>query len=172
MPSHETKPVDRRTHLLALCLGVPVILSALGTSVIEAWRWGRPDSPLFVRPVPRTMADAIARDDARAAYALIRAGQDPNKPIAIRHEVLTGGRSVEMAPLVWAVTAESDEVLPMLLAFVARPDAATRHQTVCFAARIGRLDFVRLLDPSGAETGKPCSETDAPIGVELPWKGR
>ena len=172
MLSHDAKPVDRRTHLLALCLGVPVIFSALGVSGIETWRWVRPDSPLFVRPAPRTMADAIARDDARAAYELIRAGQDPNRPIAVRHDVLTGGRSVEMAPLVWAVIAQSDEVLPMLLAFGARPDATTRHQAVCFAARVGRSDFVRLLDLAGAEAGKPCLENDAPIGVELPWKGR
>jgi hypothetical protein len=144
--------VDRRAQLLALLLGAPAIVIALGVTALETWRWISPDSPLFTPPVAASMADAIAANNARGAYAFIRAGQDPNGVIAVRHDVLTGGREVEVIPLLWAVATQSENAVAMLLGFGARLDAPTKHKAVCLAARLGRDDIVQLLQLSDADT--------------------
>jgi hypothetical protein len=152
-----THAVDRRTNLLVLLLGVPAIISALGITALETWRWVRPNSALFVPPAAASMADAIARDDVWGAYEFIRAGQNPNEVIAVRHEALTGGRRVEVLPLVWAVVTQSDRAVAMLLGFGARLDAPTKHQAVCLAAQLGRDDIVQLLQLSGPDASPgPC----------------
>ena len=153
---------DRGTHLLALLLGVPAIVTAIGLSAIEAWRWLSPSSPLFVPPASASLAEAIARDDARATYEFIRAGADPNGVVTVRHEQLTGGRPVDVLPLIWAVAAQSDSSVATLLGFGARLDPSTKHQTVCLAARLGRDDIVRLLQLSGEDVlGAPCPAPQA-----------
>jgi hypothetical protein len=130
--------VDRRTHLLALLLVVPAIVTALGVTGLEAWRWISPHSALFAPPAAATLADAIAANDARAAYQFIRAGHDPNGAIAVRHDVITGGRPVEVSPLLWAVATQSEEAVAMLLGFGARLDAPAKHQAVCLARRLNQ----------------------------------
>lgn len=158
MTQRRTHPApDRATHLLALLLGLPAIITAIGLITIEAWRGVSPASPLFAPPASASMADAIAHDDARAAFEFIRAGQDPNTVVTVRHEELTGGRPVEVLPLIWAVATQSDNSAAMLLGFGARLDPSTKRQAVCLATRLGRDDIVQLLHLSGedASTG-PC----------------
>ena len=148
---------DRPTRLVALLLGVPAIITAIGLTAIESWRVVSPSSPLFAPPAAVSLADAIARDDARAAYAFIRAGQDPNSVVTVRHEELTGGRPVEVLPLIWAVAAQSDNAVAMLLGFGARLDPSTKHQAVCLAVRLGRDDIAQLLQLSGEDASTvPC----------------
>lgn len=154
---HTGQTVDRRTHFLALLLGVPAIVGALGVSALEAWRVISPSSPLFTPPAAASMADAIAGNDARGAYAFIRAGQDPNGVITVRHDVLTGGRRVEVVPLLWAVATQSEEAVAMLLGFGGRLDTPTKRQAVCLAAQLGRDDIVQLLQLSSPDASPdPC----------------
>ena len=159
MTQPRTAPeVDRRAHLLALLLVVPAIVTALGVTGLEAWRWISPQSALFARPPAATLADAIAANDARAAYEFIRAGQDPNGVIAVRHDVITGGQPVEVSPLLWAVATQGEEAVAMLLGFGARLDAAAKHQAVCLAVRLDRDDIVQLLqlsDPDASTESCP-----------------
>jgi hypothetical protein len=154
--------IDRRAHLLALLLGVPAIVTALGVTALETWRWISPHSTLFVPPAAATLADAIAANDPRAAYEFIRAGQDPNGTIAVRHDVLTGGRPVEISPLLWAVATQSEEAVAMLLGFGARLDASAKHEADCLAMRFGRDDIVHLLELLGADdSSEPCPAASA-----------
>ena len=146
--------VERRTHVAALLVWLPAIGAALGVTALEGWRWMSPASELFARPAAATLADAIAINDARGAYEFIRAGQNPNDAIAVRHNVLTAGRSVEVSPLLWAVATQSDEAVAMLLGFGARLDPSARREAVCLAVRLGRDDIVQLLR---------LSERDAPL---------
>jgi len=159
---------DRRTHLLALLLVVPAIATALGATGLETWRWISPHSALFARPPAATLADAIAANDARAAYEFIRAGQDPNGVIAVRHDVITGGQPVEVSPLLWAVATRSEEAVAMLLGFGARLDAPAKHQAVCLAVRLERDDIVQLLQLSGADDpAGPCPAISGGEGSAL-----
>jgi len=151
------QPPDRRTRLLALLVGVPALMTALGVCTIETWRWVRPSSPLFAPPAAASMADAIASHDVRGAYEFIRAGQDPNDLIAVRDQVLTGGRRVEMLPLLWAIATQSDEAVAMLVGFGARLDAVTKRQAVCLAEQLGRADIVRLLQLAHPDAHEPCA---------------
>ena len=154
--------VDRRIHLLALLLVVPAIATALGVTGLEAWRWISPHSALFAPHAAATLADAIAANDARAAHEFIRAGQDPNGRIAVRHDVITDGQPVEVSPLLWAVATQSEETVAMLLGFGARLDAPAKHQAVCLAVRLGRDDIVELLQLSGPDTSaEPCPASTA-----------
>ena len=160
-------PRDRRESLLALLMGGPAVILALGIVATEAWRWFQPNSSLFRAPAAASFADAIASDDVHGAYEFIRAGQDPNAVIAVRHSVLTGGRLVEVRPLLWAVALQSENTVAMLLGFRARLDAVTKREAGCLAERLERPDIVRLLrlgDP-GASL-EPCPvrhDSNAPL---------
>ena len=119
----------------------PAILTAVAVSAVEVWRLLRPRSELFAAPFVYSLAEAIERHEIDQAYAFIRAGQDPNQPIA----VVTRGPSVLMPPLLWAVTNQNRDAVLMLVGFGARVDQAA----VCLAEEIGRADIARLLELYG-----------------------
>ena len=157
----------RRARFWALLVGGPAVVAALGLSALELWRWADPGNPLFARPVRASLADAIAADDARAAYAFIRAGQDPNRVLAVSHPVLTGGRTIEVPPLVWAVAMQSDGAVGMLLGFGGRLDADAKREAICLARRLESADILQLLQRFDPETSaEPCPTGKA--GAETP----
>jgi hypothetical protein len=159
---------DRRMHLLALLLIVPALISALGVTALEVWRWVSPSSALFAPPVAASLADAIAANDPLGAYEFIRAGQSPNGDMTVRHDVLTGGQPVEVSPLLWAVATQSEEAVAMLLGFGARLDAPAKHEAVCLAMRLGRDDIVHLLElPGPDDSSEPCPAASASEGAAL-----
>lgn len=101
-----THQLVRRRRVLASMMAGPALVAALGVCAVEGWRMLQPKSALFADPFVFSLADAIERNDVDQAYAFIRAGQDPNEPIAVRHPVLSGGRSVLVTPIVWAVAID------------------------------------------------------------------
>ena len=135
-PISSLRQLGRRRHLLAVLIAAPTIMTALGLSALDVWRFHRPTSPLFVTPVADSLADAIASDDVQRAYEFIRAGQDPNNLIAARHPGLTGGRWVQVSPLLWAVATQSRQTMLMLLGFGARIDAPAERRAVCLAEQL------------------------------------
>lgn len=156
-PQHDRPSLDRRASLLALMLGLPAIITACGVTAIETWRSVRPSSPLFAASAAASFADAIAGDDVYGAYEFIRAGQNPNDAIAVRHPVLTGGRQVEVLPLLWAVATQSEGAVAMLMGFGARLDPATTRSAVCLADQLDRADIVQLLQLSERDASpEPC----------------
>ena len=135
----------------------PALVAALGVCAVEGRRVLQPESALFAAPFVFSLADAIERNDVDQAYAFIRAGQDPNQPIAVRHPVLTGGRSVFVTPIAWAVALQRREALLMLLGFGAQIGRAADGRVVCLADALGNADIVRVLVLNGAEPpGERC----------------
>lgn len=161
------RQLARRRRVLALLIAAPTMLTALGLSAMEGWRFHQPSSQLFVTPFVYSLADAIERDDVQRAYEFIRAGQDPNDLIAARHPVLTGGRSVLVSPLLWAVAMNSRESALMLLGFGARMDRVPDSRAACLAEALGNTEIARLLRLYGdAPSPDACPErqtSEAPL---------
>ncbi len=152
-----SQPFGRRRRVLAWLMAVPTVMTALGMSALEGWRFARPLSPLFVTPRVDSLADAIAIDDVMQAYGFIRSGKDPNGLISARHAVLTGGRWVRVSPVLWAVGTASRQSLPMLLAFGAHFDPNTQRRAICLARYLGYEDIQRSLEPFGElPSTEPC----------------
>jgi hypothetical protein len=159
---------DRRRRLLASVMTVPAFLAALGMCAVESWRLVRPQSSLFAAPFVYSLADAIERNDVEHAHAFLRAGQDPNRPIAVRHAVLTGGQSVLVPPLVWAVETGSRETLLMLLGFGARVDPTNPDNALCAAEALGSKELARLLTVYGSAICPPPPPTAGSADAAVP----
>ena len=148
--------LDRRMRLLLLLMGTPALLTAIGLGALEVWRVRKPESPLFATPFVYSLADAIERDDVRRAYEFIRAGHSPSDAIAVRHPVLTGGRTLLVSPLVWAAAMNSRQIALMLLGFGARIDRPTDSQAACLAEALGHAEMAGLLRDYGTKPPQPC----------------
>ncbi len=137
-------------------MGAPVVLTALAITGLEAWRTWRPDARSA--STATSLAEAIAGDDVNRAYDLVRAGESPSAPILVRHEKLTGGRSLRVAPLIWAVATNAPRTLQMLLGFGALADAKTIRQAHCLAQQLGHTRLVGSLEQHQAPhaKGAPC----------------
>ena len=132
--------MTRRSRLAVMMMS-PAIVTAIAVSTVETWRLLRPRSEFFAAPFVYSLAEAIERHDLDQAYGFIRAGQDPNQPIA----VVRGGQSVLMPPLLWAITTRNRDAVLMLVGFGARVDRAA----VCLAEEMGSADVARLLESHG-----------------------
>jgi len=82
--------MTRRRRLAAL-VAAPAVIVALGLVGLEVWRSVWPRASLFAPPFASSLAEAIATGNLQHAYEYVRAGQDPNQRIAVRHPVLTPG---------------------------------------------------------------------------------
>ena len=167
-----TSPDDRlllarRMRLLAVLIGAPAILAATTLTVLEGWRLSRPQSELFVTPFAYSLAEAIERDDVRRAYAFIRAGQDPNEPIAVRHRSLTADRVVQVSPLVWAVAVNSRSSVLLLLGFGARMDRAPEDRAACLAKALGNSGMAELLRRYGDAGAITCPDSSLAVSPVL-----
>ncbi|MBM3818013.1 MAG: hypothetical protein FJW14_03185 [Acidimicrobiia bacterium] len=150
-----------RQRLLAWVMALPAIVAAAALITLEAWRSRAPESPLFSTPFAYSLAEAVERDDVSRAYEFIRAGQDPNTPIEVRHAVLTGGRPLALLPLLWAVANDSGQSVRMLLGYGARFDPATQRAAMCLAATLMRERMLELLRHFGAgDPAPPCPAVD------------
>jgi hypothetical protein len=138
---------------------VPAIAAAIGIIGIEAWREWRPRSPLFAPPFAYSLAEAIETGNLQRAYQYIRAGQDPNALIAVRHPVLTQRRWVLTSPLLWAVAVGNIDGVKMLLGYGARIDGPADRQAICLAEALEHRDIARVLSAySGEPPDRICGE--------------
>jgi hypothetical protein len=124
-------------------------------------------------PVPAmaySLADAIQAGDVLQAYGFIRAGQDPNEPIAVRDPALTGGRAVLVPPLVWAVASNSEHAVQMLLGFGASMDRPTHRRAICLAQELGYRVVAEELNLYGDASSAACPDRrngDTPLLVSF-----
>lgn len=149
------RPTASRARLLAALVAVPAVLAMLAVVVVEGGRWRGSRSPLFADVPAESFASALERDDVRGAYAFIRAGQDPNGLIAVRHPTLTGGRWSFVPPVLWAVANDARQSLPMLLTYGVRLDAATGEAAACLAAARGLREMADLVERYRATSSPP-----------------
>jgi hypothetical protein len=157
-----------RSRILAWLMGVPAIAGAVAMVGIEAGRMYHPGAPLFSAPVPQSLADAIERGNVQRAYELIRGGQDPNDRIVVRHSILSGGQSVQVSPLLWAVALQETRAVLMLLAFGARAERTADRRAACLADTLGNAELASLLRRYATDAGS--AQCPAPSGERpLVW---
>lgn len=155
---HATRP----SRLAAWCLWGPTLLAVLGVCGIEGLRARRPADALFATPFAYSLADAIEHDDAQRAYAFIRAGQDPNGVIVVRHADWTAGRTVLVSPLLWAVTVRAEHSVWMLLGFGVRLNAESSRTAICLATQFGHTEIADAIRQFGSPpTPGECRELGA-----------
>jgi len=141
-------PLRRRRRLGAL-LAAPALVVALALIGLEAWRVIRPRSPLFAPPFAYSLADAIATGNVQHAYQYVRAGQDPNQRIPVRHPELTRSQWVRVTPLEWAAAVGHADAARMLLGYGARVD----ESAICLAEARGHREVARVLRTYAGEVG-------------------
>lgn len=105
---------------------------------------------------------AIDSKDAALVAALLDAGADPNDA----GHVVVQGAELRESPVVAAVTAGDAEILRLLLAHGAKPDAKTIYgeNALMDAALAGREDLVRLLVEAKADVN-----VEDRTGVPVLW---
>ncbi len=168
----ESQPVAsgvRRHRLVAALLLAPAIAGALAIMTVEAWRQYRPRSFYFNPPFTQSLADAIEGDDPKAAYEFLRAGADPNALIAVRDPILTGNRTLAVSPVVWAIAAESDSSLLMLLGFGAKAYPHNGRSVACLAEAMGNRRIADIVYTYGHVPQAPCLESPRIEGPPLAW---
>lgn len=133
-----------RVCAVALLMGLPAIAVALGICVIEVKRPAAPTS---------TFAEAIAAGDDRTVYELVRAGRDPAASVAVSDPALTGGRTLVVPPLLWAVATQQNQIVPLLISLGAGLDDASRHRAACMATKLGNEEVALVLT---ADAASPC----------------
>ena len=136
---------ERRQHLVAVGMLAATSVLALAVVLVEFERWQHPRARLFTSPAFASLADAIQADDMAGAYALLRAGANPNDPIAVRDPALTRGRSVLASPLIWAVATQRRNAVLMLLAHGARAESDADKAASCLADALGNAELAALV---------------------------
>ena len=162
--------LEGRARAFALLIAAPAIAGAAGLTAIEIYRVLTPDAPLFGDPPAATIVEAIERGNqgVEEAYRFIAAGQDPNRPIMITDEKLTGGRPVMASPLMLAVAAGNRNVVQMLLNVGARLDLPQNRLALCLAKARQSDAIASILErDGGVEATTPCpaglTNAEAPL---------
>jgi hypothetical protein len=101
-----------------------------------------PDLPA---PPRATLTEAIERHDVARAFAIVHAGQDPNRLIVVRNGALTGGRDRLVSPLWWAVAVRDRNAVLMLLDAGARVERSDARAADCLADTLGETAIAELL---------------------------
>lgn len=155
--------VERRRRVFAMLIAGPALLASITISGVELWRWYRPASSLFVAPPVTSLADAIQTDDFEAAHVLVPEADGLDGRIAVNHPVLTGGRTVHVAPLVWAAANQSDRTVAMLLGHGPPVDVETKRRALCIAEALGNTVITGALRPYVDEGCAAMPSSDMPL---------
>jgi len=157
-----------RTRRLALLLAAPALLAAAWTITLETWRALDPEAIAFAPPPVSSLAEAIERNDAHAAHALLQRGADPLAHIRVSDPRLTGGRTVDLVPLVWAAARQSDHVVGVMLSHGGVSPLAA-DQALCVAEAVGNGAVAATLRPYAQGADDSRRKTSAGVaGCLLP----
>lgn len=155
-----------RARLVSWLIAAPALAAAVGLAVIEVGGIMRP--PARVGTVG-TFVDALRDGSPERAYAFVRAGHDPNEPIAFRDSALTGGLEVNVSPMLLAVASNNENVVLMLLGYGVRMELPANRRAACLATRLGRDDLADTIARyGGAVPDVPCPELPVPPQPLLP----
>jgi len=117
--------------------------------------------PSALAPARSSLADAIEAHDVPRAFALVEAGQDPNRLVVVRDQTLTGGREQLMSPLWWAVAVRDANAVLMLLDAGARVGRSDERNEDCLAERLGATAIAELLRRYGQPPAGGCPAVSA-----------
>ena len=149
-----------RARVVSWLITAPAIAAAVGLAVIEVGGIMRPPDRIGT---VGTFADAIRDGSPERAHAFVRAGHDPNDPIAFRDTALTGGLEVKVSPMLLAVASNNENVVLMLLGYGVRMGLPVNRRAACLATRLGRDDLADTITHyGGAVPDVPCPELPVP----------
>jgi hypothetical protein len=153
-------PSSSRRHALALALAGPAIVAAIVIIAVESYRVVQPDSILFAEPPASSFAEALMNREVELAYAFVHNGTDPNAMLVVQDVGLTGGRRVEVSPLMLAVAAKNRNAVMMLLSAGVDVDLPANQPSACLAQELGEHDLeTMILRGSRAPARPPCDPT-------------
>ena len=131
---------------IAAALAAPAVAVALMLTTIESYRLTEPQAEVFGGPPPASLAASITGGfGVEQSYQFIRAGQDPNQPIPLRHEDYTDGKDMRIPPLMLAIAARDSSAVRMLLAFGARLELPQHRNVECLARELGNPEILDIL---------------------------
>jgi hypothetical protein len=143
--------------LLTVMLAIGPALGAAFLVGIEAFRAVQPQSALFASPPRENLADAIEADDPLAAFAFVRAGQDPDALVAVRDVRWTADQWVLVSPVIWAVASDSPNSVLMLMTAGAQFPHDQDQRAACFAEALGHDSLAQLLRAyARGQVPQPC----------------
>jgi hypothetical protein len=144
-----------RRAFVALAFIVPAVGVAATVVALESYRTIQPDSMLFVEPPAASLADALEHREVEVAYAFIRQGTDPNATLPVQDAALTGGRRVDVSPLMLAVASRNRNAVQMLLSAGVRVDLPTNRLAACLAHDLGETDLETMIVRDGRLSATP-----------------
>jgi len=154
-----------RRLLVALALAAPAFAVALLVIALETYRVIQPGSILFVEPPAASLADALEHREVEVAYSFIRNGADPNATLSVEGAALTGGRRVDVSPLMLAVASRNRNAVQMLLSAGVRVDLPANRFAACLARDLGETDLETMIVRDGRLTPAPTCLQSASGGV-------
>jgi hypothetical protein len=138
-------PARGRETAIAALVAAPALAAILWIVALEGYRAVQPGSRLFVAPASASLAEAIQHQDIEAMFAFIHNGQDPNRPITVNDPALTGGQTIRVSPLLFAVAARNSNAARILLGFGARAELPPDVKAACLADTIGDAETAQVL---------------------------
>jgi hypothetical protein len=140
---------ESRTSVMAVLIGVPALVAAIGLTALEGYRLLQPTATLF-EEAPASLAESLTGGfGVEYSFRFIRAGQNPNEPIVISDPDYTGGRTIAVSPLMLAVAARDSNATSMLFTAGARLDLPQNQWAWCLALEIGDRMILTILDRFG-----------------------
>lgn len=151
----------------AYWLIAPSLLGALLLALVETGIVFPAVNPIGTDVRTQTFADSIARHGVEQAYAYVRAGQNPNQPVALNDSRLTGNRELLLPPLIIALAARNENTAMMLLSFGADPALPQQAGAACLADWVDLPGVARLIRavPGGDTPCPPKPVGDAPLAT-------
>jgi len=141
--------------LIAAALAGPAIAVAVLVIALEAYRAIQPDSILFAEPPASSLADALMHREVELAYAWVRDGADPNARLSVEDAALTGGRRVDVSPLMLAVASRNRNAVMMLLSAGVDVDLPANRPAACLARDLGETDLETMIVRQGRASARP-----------------
>ena len=125
-------------------------------TALETYRVIEPAASIFGGPPPATLAESIAKGfGVEQSYQFIRAGQDPNHPVAVDDPKYSGGGTLTVSPLMLAVAANDSAAVEMLLGFGASLDAPHNRYIECLAREVGDAEILSVLAEHSLDASRP-----------------
>lgn len=153
-----------REHVIGAVLCAPALLLALWLLVVEATPYGQQASRYSDAP-QGSLAETIQHMGVEQAYAFIRAGHDPNTPVAFSDPELTGDQPLPLSPLLVAIATNQENAVLMLMSFGARLDHPANRDALCLARYLERDDIIEVIERDGEEAaGGNCPAKPKPNG--------
>jgi hypothetical protein len=150
-----------RRPWLTIALAGPAIVVAIVIIALESYRVIQPQSILFTEPPASSLADALMHREVELAYAFVHDGADPNAMLVVEDARLTGGRRVEVSPLMLAVGSQNRNAVMMLLSAGADVDLPENQPAACLARELGEGDLETMIVRGSRASARPeCGPTD------------